>query len=794
MLGKIQGMFKKVQHNFNTADEAHRDKSYPHHLPRNSQPSSPQKKPGYRSTMTTDARPNPLARPQRARPPQYALDGGASSRTVSTSQVNASPLSPLTRADAVSDNDRPRSGNGNTGGAAPPPRQAPPQQSSPDAKPLPQYTAYNPDTKQTLPEATNPKSPYHTTAARASQEPPVRRDANAKPALTQSTDDRNGFMQYSAISRIVTECGLSMEDSGDGNYRAATTTTETSKVLPGPSTAAPGFTAPHSPPAPPPPRVPPSALPAEDATRRPDRRYSRQSSSEYDYVARRSDEYDTAARRTSPDAKTRVSDDYDDVMNLLMANPIPETKLNKPQGSAYTQRDTVTLAAVAKKPSPERGPYSTFKPFNNADSDKPGDNLERDVSSGDYDMGYTYVNRPVNSASMKSNDTRIQRSYDDGLNGFLSRVTQRRVSETTTHRFDNDNNKGTAATSSTKPTTTTSTARRHSNELSRHDNSSSLIGPSKLRRANDLALSQWKYVAMVVKKVAEKKTLVRQSRVKAERRPSLLAAQGLSVMPLERRGSAKSNDSVVFAPEEERPEEDGSDVDTEVSVYDDRGKPLLIPNLSDLFSDARSGTASDTSSVFDASESSNDTETDPHQPASNAPSGRCSNTPEPQSPQKLPGEQASPPTQSRNDFNGAMLRRNQQQQNYARAQIQGYRQKMIQQQRQQLLLQQQRMQQQNFPQPYHPSSPNHLYNPNGHAGVTPCSNNPGLNTTMLPKLTKGTTGRPWPQPDIRFGPRLTAGRSRYVDITAITGMRLEDARVINSPNWAALEPPPRKVF
>lgn len=341
----------------------------------------------------------------------------------------------------------------------------------------------------------------------------------------------------------------------------------------------------------------------------------------------------------------------------------------------------------------------------------------------------------------------------------------------------------------------------------------SQVGPSTLRRANDLALSQWKYVAMVVKKVAEKRTQVRMSRVRPERRPSLLAAHGLSVMPLERNASMRSEESLVFAPEEERSDFDnldGDDDDDEgmdVSVYDETGKPLLIPNLSDLFNELHSDKSSNNSTIFEESEgpSGEGREAEPRSPAHiSAPhsSEDCTaDLPE------IGFTQPVPPTEeSTNAQNGGAFRSNRQTYAappYARAQEQRYRQQLMQQQRQQLLLQQQRLQQQNYhqqkqqqqqpPRSYNASSPHAAYRPNG-ATTTNYGNNKNSSMSIsnsdgqLPKMTVGSTGRPHPQPDIRFGPRLTAGQSRFVDMTALTGIRLSDARVIKSPVWSALEP------
>lgn len=50
----------------------------------------------------------------------------------------------------------------------------------------------------------------------------------------------------------------------------------------------------------------------------------------------------------------------------------------------------------------------------------------------------------------------------------------------------------------------------------------------------------------------------------------------------------------------------------------------------------------------------------------------------------------------------------------------------------------------------------------------------------------GRTKLPWPQPDIVYGPKCSAARSHAVDFTALTGVRLSDATEVPSPCWNAL--------
>lgn len=124
-----------------------------------------------------------------------------------------------------------------------------------------------------------------------------------------------------------------------------------------------------------------------------------------------------------------------------------------------------------------------------------------------------------------------------------------------------------------------------------------------LRRANDLALSQWKYVALVAKKVTEKRTQIRESRVTPQRMSSIFAPLGISALPRDRRqdatyGSAMRKNSAFGGAFAQLALEEDDAEDCNVSVHDDQGNPLLIPNVSDLWEDFHSADGSDDSLVF----------------------------------------------------------------------------------------------------------------------------------------------------------------------------------------------------
>ncbi|KPI87156.1 hypothetical protein ABL78_3758 [Leptomonas seymouri] len=60
---------------------------------------------------------------------------------------------------------------------------------------------------------------------------------------------------------------------------------------------------------------------------------------------------------------------------------------------------------------------------------------------------------------------------------------------------------------------------------------------------------------------------------------------------------------------------------------------------------------------------------------------------------------------------------------------------------------------------------------------------------MLSVTHCGTTGQATPQPDIKHGPFVATDRSRNIDFKKVLGFGLGDVPVVESPNWAALQPP-----
>ncbi|TPP54483.1 hypothetical protein CGC20_9705 [Leishmania donovani] len=228
---------------------------------------------------------------------------------------------------------------------------------------------------------------------------------------------------------------------------------------------------------------------------------------------------------------------------------------------------------------------------------------------------------------------------------------------------------------------------------------SQTAGTAMLRRVNDLALSQWKYVALVANKVMEKKTLVRASRALSQRVLSVSGALELNVLPHDRlreasAGSAKRNDSLIFdATTESRYVFDTDD--DEVSVYDADGRPLLIPNMSDLWDDFRSSNSSDESLVFGEADAF--TVDDVQQRT----------------------RRQAPQNGSANDSWGGR----------------GYE-----------------------------------YS-NGDTNLYPAS----------------SAKMPWPQPDIYNGPKVYTGQSKFVDFTALSGIRLSDVKRVKSPCWYSIK-------
>lgn len=844
MLGKIQGMFTKVRHNFNTmntnppttattGNNDDRRQSHPP-PPRAFNAPSPRQHQPYRASMTAANVPNPLANaPTSPRMRPNASSGAAQQQRPQhqqhpqqQSQASGSLLPPLGqysfRGGEAEDTPQPS----DVAHAVHNRREQTPQQEEPRPEKI-EVTPAKPS-EETL------DAPQQN---QEQQQPTSLPAVVPAPAQRHTGRPRSGA-EYSTLQRIAADYGLVMDGSSSGDYY--------SRCEAQPSDPTPEIMTPLRPCRPSPPAAPPATEAAVKASiiSAPMSEWSRESSTAggqqyatvFDYSARVSTEYETMQ-----DGHLMATDDYGEVIGLLMqgstsattastdaahqghslvdaagtapaAGPRPAIPLPPPTSAAPPTAAAVKRPQGSAQFSMVRGPTRRNRPLSTAATTatrrRTSDELSRNSSSGDYeDVGYTYMNRPAQSTAGRRKDVAVppthsnnSHSHEEPSGTFASRIAQRVSAAAAAAR------NGSA---------------QHDEELSHSDSSIGQLGPSTLRRANDLALSQWKYVALVVKKVAEKRTMVRESRMRSERRPSRVARADYSVLPLSRKASAKSADSLIFAPEEERPEEksesdvEDDDEDLEVSVYDESGAPLLIPNLSDLFNELQSDADSDTSAVFDtavASKSGSEGEAavDENMDEVETMESVDGNP----TPQYVAAHRPRPPTTGRTEGGGggAFRRGGQQQQQYsgasphagqqyARVQDPRYRQKTMQHQRQQLLMQQQRMQnhaytnnnngqnssnqqQQQQQRPsYHPS-----YNGNG---LPPTQYGNGNSNSMLSTTTVGTTGRPVPQPDIYFGPRLMGGRSRHADFTALTGIRLGDARVINSPVWSALEPPAR---
>lgn len=349
---------------------------------------------------------------------------------------------------------------------------------------------------------------------------------------------------------------------------------------------------------------------------------------------------------------------------------------------------------------------------------------------------------------------------------------------------------------------------------------SQTAGTAVLRRVNDLALSQWKYVTLVVSKVMEKKTLVRASRALSQRVLSASGALELNVLPHDglqevSAGGAKRNDSFIFDDTTESrfvfyPDDD------EVSVYDADGRPLLIPNMSDLWDDFRSSDSSDESLVFgeadaftedgDAARVGTEGEsklcaTRPPSPSKmrsgpntshnqQAPPSRAAPAP-PAAPAQQQTRQQAPPNRSVNgnwggggyDYSNGdtNLYPAYQRHPNPRAPEQMKRHRIMQQQRQQLFQQQQQQQRRHFhsltagyqkcTQPQPPPYARHRQGRSGSARG----------------CLRSSAKMPWPQPDIYNGPKVYTGQSKFVDFTARSGIRLSDVKRVKSPCWYSIK-------
>ncbi|AYU81435.1 hypothetical protein LdCL_310030800 [Leishmania donovani] len=347
---------------------------------------------------------------------------------------------------------------------------------------------------------------------------------------------------------------------------------------------------------------------------------------------------------------------------------------------------------------------------------------------------------------------------------------------------------------------------------------SQTAGTAMLRRVNGLALSQWKYVALVANKVMEKKTLVRASRALSQRVLSVSGALELNVLPHDRlreasAGGAKRNDSLIFdATTESRYVFDTDD--DEVSVYDADGRPLLIPNMSDLWDDFRSSNSSDESLVFGEADAftvddgaarvgkegeSELCATRPPSPTETrsgpdtsygqqAPPSRDA-PPPPAAPAQQRTRRQAPQNGSANDSWGGRgyeysngdtnLYPAYQPHPDPRVQEQMKRHRIMQQQRQQLFQQQQQRHHfhsltagyQKHTQPQLPAYARHRQGRSGSARGCPSS----------------SAKMPWPQPDIYNGPKVYTGQSKFVDFTALSGIRLSDVKRVKSPCWYSIK-------
>ncbi|KPI87158.1 hypothetical protein ABL78_3760 [Leptomonas seymouri] len=540
------------------------------------------------------------------------------------------------------------------------------------------------------------------------------------------------------------------------------------------------------------------------------------SANEYDYGAQAIAGYDLP-QSGSHGATEHPTGDYEDVLDLLMKSPratVTNQANSKHKNAAATTESVGEEAQMppvaARRPQLYSGVFSSFRGANHGAGKGTSQNgsthdgtFHPDASSGNYNLGCSYMNRSINQETGNGSEA-APALGKEGVNPFKSRVTHSRASKAATSFFKNDTtDEGAPAM---KPARV--------DDVRGNDNTPHEGVPLALRRAKQLSLSQWAYVALLEKKVAEKKTQVRQSRVKLGRRMSLFDVGSASFTPQDSTDAAQLACSILCQPEEIPmvESEDEDEDDGEVSVYDENGEPLLIPNVSDLFNDFQCDSDTASSGLFESSVNGMQDEKETSEPRPLSSNG--SMPADLLSPPNSPHHPVSPtkPHHHRHsnhnvDTHGGMVPSNQE--NYAvppptsgatapwgqHGQLQDphYRRKLIQQQYEHLISRQHHMYQPPPPPPRSQQAlpPKKMDQQSGARGTCANTHSRGAESSGLPPQLVGTTARPWPQPDIRFGPRLMGSRSRFTDITAITGIRLNDAQRIKSPVWAALEKPSR---
>ncbi|CBZ29279.1 hypothetical protein, unknown function [Leishmania mexicana MHOM/GT/2001/U1103] len=347
---------------------------------------------------------------------------------------------------------------------------------------------------------------------------------------------------------------------------------------------------------------------------------------------------------------------------------------------------------------------------------------------------------------------------------------------------------------------------------------SQTAGTAVLRRVNDLALSQWKYIALVANKVMERKTLVRASRALSQRVSSVSGALELNVLPNNQlqeasAGGANRNGSFLLDATTESRYIFDSD-DDEVSVYDADGRPLLIPNMSDLWDDFRSSNSSDESLVFGEADAFTADDGAAHAGKEGESELCATRPPSPSETRRFPDtshDQQAPPSYAAPAPPAAPAQRQRRQPvphngsvkgswggrcyDYSngntnlypayqrhpdpRTQEQMRRQRIMQQQRQQLFQEQQRR--------HHFHSLTAGYEKHTQPQPHPYAHHRQGRSGSRRGCPSSSAKMPWPQPDIYSGPKVYTGQSKFVDFTALSGIRLSDVKRVNSPCWNSIK-------
>ncbi|KAG5471440.1 hypothetical protein LSCM1_01528 [Leishmania martiniquensis] len=344
------------------------------------------------------------------------------------------------------------------------------------------------------------------------------------------------------------------------------------------------------------------------------------------------------------------------------------------------------------------------------------------------------------------------------------------------------------------------------------------VGSRNIRTA---AVRQWKCVALAAKKVMEK-TLAKASRVPPARMSKIQGAAGLSVRPQGQRpeafaGGAAQAHRAIFNAEEGThcisKKGNGGD-DGDVSVSDADGKPLLIPNISDLWNDFLSPAASSGSLIAGDAEAASRADVAAHErgedafrsarslssavrmrflstshdstPPSHAAPAPLVEALQPRLPKHAPSKRSGDGYWGRRLHNfakrSAHAHPGYQRYPHPLVQEQMHRRQIVEQQHQRFFLQR-HLQRKTASSPLarrglsalHESTPTFLRT--RYQRVQPERGRAAL---------RDNAKVPWPQPDIYNGPKIRSGQSKAVNFTALTGIRLSDARRVKSPCWRSI--------